>query len=97
MPSAYTGSHAIFICYDITNYQSFQNAEDWVRQGSRRQGIFGGVCGIGRGVEIVLAGLLCRLHVMHAHTDECKTPTQADGLIGQMFHEHDRPDVSRTW
>eukprot|EP00277_Geminigera_cryophila_P036367 CAMPEP_0173095174 /NCGR_PEP_ID=MMETSP1102-20130122/31680_1 /TAXON_ID=49646 /ORGANISM="Geminigera sp., Strain Caron Lab Isolate" /LENGTH=225 /DNA_ID=CAMNT_0013984833 /DNA_START=45 /DNA_END=722 /DNA_ORIENTATION=- len=24
------GSQAILICYDITNYQSFQNAEDWV-------------------------------------------------------------------
>ena len=25
------GSQAILVCYDITNYQSFQNAEDWVR------------------------------------------------------------------
>mmetsp|Transcript_32651 Transcript_32651/g.76909 ORF Transcript_32651/g.76909 Transcript_32651/m.76909 type:complete len:228 (-) Transcript_32651:430-1113(-) len=24
------GSQAILICYDITNYQSFQNAEDWL-------------------------------------------------------------------
>mmetsp|Transcript_34829 Transcript_34829/g.81661 ORF Transcript_34829/g.81661 Transcript_34829/m.81661 type:complete len:226 (-) Transcript_34829:33-710(-) len=24
------GSQAILICYDITNYQSFQNAEDWI-------------------------------------------------------------------
>jgi len=24
------GSHAILICYDITSYQSFQNAEDWL-------------------------------------------------------------------
>ena len=24
------GSQAILICYDITNFQSFQNAEDWI-------------------------------------------------------------------
>mmetsp|Transcript_40090 Transcript_40090/g.78551 ORF Transcript_40090/g.78551 Transcript_40090/m.78551 type:complete len:222 (+) Transcript_40090:270-935(+) len=24
------GSQAILVCYDITNYQSFQNAEDWI-------------------------------------------------------------------
>lgn len=25
------GSDAIFLCYDITNYESFQNLEDWYR------------------------------------------------------------------
>mmetsp|Transcript_36859 Transcript_36859/g.80569 ORF Transcript_36859/g.80569 Transcript_36859/m.80569 type:complete len:236 (+) Transcript_36859:35-742(+) len=25
------GSHAILLCYDITNYNSFQNLEDWLR------------------------------------------------------------------
>ena len=25
------GAHAVILCYDITNYQSFQNLEDWYR------------------------------------------------------------------
>jgi len=25
------GAHAVLLCYDITNYQSFQNVEDWFR------------------------------------------------------------------
>lgn len=25
------GAHAVLLCYDITNYQSFQNLEDWYR------------------------------------------------------------------
>mmetsp|Transcript_15417 Transcript_15417/g.45076 ORF Transcript_15417/g.45076 Transcript_15417/m.45076 type:complete len:223 (+) Transcript_15417:105-773(+) len=25
------GAHAVLLCYDITNYQSFQNLEDWLR------------------------------------------------------------------
>lgn len=25
------GAQAVFLCYDITNYQSFQNLEDWYR------------------------------------------------------------------
>lgn len=25
------GSHAVVLCYDITNYQSFQDLEDWLR------------------------------------------------------------------
>ena len=25
------GAHAVMLCYDVTNYQSFQNLEDWLR------------------------------------------------------------------
>ncbi len=25
------GAHAVLLCYDITNYQSFQDLEDWYR------------------------------------------------------------------
>ena len=25
------GAHVVLLCYDITNYQSFQNLEDWYR------------------------------------------------------------------
>ena len=25
------GAHAVLLCYDISNYQSFQNLEDWLR------------------------------------------------------------------
>ena len=25
------GAQAVLLCYDITNYQSFQNLEDWFR------------------------------------------------------------------
>lgn len=25
------GAHGVLLCYDITNYQSFQNLEDWYR------------------------------------------------------------------
>ena len=25
------GAHAVILCYDITNYQSFQDLEDWYR------------------------------------------------------------------
>ena len=35
------GAQAVLLCYDITNYQTFQNLEDWFRLVRRT---FEGVC-----------------------------------------------------
>ena len=45
LPKYIYGAHVIFLCYDVTDPQSFRDLEDWLRLARRVVGGGPGVCG----------------------------------------------------
>jgi Ras-related protein Rab-28 len=87
------GAHAILLCYDITNYESFANLEDWYRLVSK---VF-----VQRGKELPYCALIANKndlrHLTAVRTEQHNAFAEENGFASYLISAKNGDQVTSTF